>query len=169
MSWGATECSWLKISLHLYLSLSPVFLWLMLPHIHRFLFFPDLPMDAEMGSSSADIWESELQGGAGWSVLGTLLWPCSWRPELFFLEGTREEVEAVCEWPFGLAKTSTVKPLLYTCYINAALLFYARITIRLSTEDESCCGTKTSGIADAVKHWSLSKDHVLTLTVAVLL
>lgn len=59
---------------------------------------------------------------------------------------------------------------LYTNYINAVfLLFYVGITLRLDTKDKSYSGSKTSGIAEAEEHQSLSKDHVLALATTALL
>lgn len=59
---------------------------------------------------------------------------------------------------------------LYTNYTNAVfLLLYVGIALRLDNKDKSHGGSKTSGIAEAEEHQSLSKDHVLALATTALL
>lgn len=52
----------------------PSFLWLMLLHVPRSVFFPGLPMYIEMGPSSADIWETEVQGMKCAGIFPLALW-----------------------------------------------------------------------------------------------
>lgn len=71
-SWSTTEWSWIKISLHLYLFIPRLSVTPATSHSQALIFFFSWSFhDIDVGSSSADIWKTEVQVKCRWSVLGS--------------------------------------------------------------------------------------------------